>query len=80
MDSLLLRSGNLVKNIGPNLLTEYMKSSSVEVENNINCNNNRVKDVFYYFTRNVLIFQFSILDQEELIIIVKFSKGKLVRE
>ena len=73
----------LVKNIGPNPLTEYMESSSVEVENILNCNNNRVKDVLYYFTRNEPIsgiFQFSILDQDELITIVKLSKGKLVRE
>ena len=60
-----------------------MESSSVEVENILKCNNNRVKDVLYYFTRNEPIsgiFQFSILDQVQLVTIIRLSKGKLVRE
>ena len=45
--------------------------------------NERYREVIHYFARNdpiTRVFQFSVLDQEELLILVQLSRGKFVSE
>ena len=64
-------------------LANYIETGSIVDDTNVVVGDRHIKDVIYYFTRNDPIsgiFQFSMLEQEELKTVVKLAKGKCILE
>ena len=64
-------------------LANYIQTGSIVDDNKVVARNSLIKDVISYFTRNDPIsgiFQFSMLEHEELKTVVKLSKGKCILE
>ena len=73
----------LLQSIDPKALADYIQSCSIQENDVVTSCNDRAGEVIQYFSRNEPIsgvFQFSILEQSELVVIVKLSKGKFVQE
>ena len=73
----------LVDSIGQKPLTDYIQFSSTVEGNSVLCHDKLIREVLHYFSRNDPIsgvFQFAILEYDELVMVVRLSKGKFVRE
>ena len=74
---------NLIQSLGVTPLENYIKGGSIVGDNNVLVRDSHIGDVIKYFTRNEPIsgiFKFTLLDQEELVSVVKLSRGRFVQE
>ena len=73
----------LIQSLGISSLENYIKAGSIIGDSNVLVKDSHISDVIKYFARNEPIsgiFQFALLDKEELISVVKLSRGRFVQE
>ena len=73
----------LIQSLCISSLENYITTGGIIGDSNVLVKDSHISDVIKYFTRNEPlsgIFQFALLDKEELIYVVKLSRGRFVQE